>query len=106
DFERGGEAGRYGACHDLGNPVRTGPLDASLADSVYGFDELFAGNTARAHDNAGARVGNHLGGKARVLDGAIHGNIGVSRGVAHEAQVLPVDEVGGVDIDLAGDITA
>src|SRR5690606_33461402 len=106
DLEGGGETGGDGARHDLGDPVGAGALDALLPYHVDGFDEFLPGYAAGAHDDAGAGVGYLLGLQGRVLDGPLHGDVGVGGGIAHEAQVLAVDELGGVQVDLAGDVAA
>jgi len=106
DLERGGQAGRDSAGHDLGDAVGARALDALFPHHVDGFNKLFTGNTAGAHDNAGAGVGYLLGLEGRILDGALHGNVGVGGGVTHETQMLAINEVGGIEVDLPGNIAA
>src|SRR5690606_34020708 len=106
DLEGGGKTGGDGAGHDLGDPVGAGALDALLPHHVDGFDKLLPGHAAGAHDDAGAGIGHHVVAEAGVLDGLVHGDIGVGGRVAHETQVLAVDEVRRVEVDLAGDIAA
>jgi len=106
DLEGRGEAGGDGAAHGAGDPVGAHAPQPLLAHHVGGLHLVGARGATGAGDEAGTLAGDLLRGKAGILDGLRHGDIGVGRGIAHEATQLAVDQGVEVDIDDAGDLAA
>jgi hypothetical protein len=96
DAEGRGQAGRDGAAHGARDHHGAHALDALVAQRVGGPDLVQAGGAARAGDQAGARVGDFVRLQPGLLDGLLHGQVGVGGGVAHEAQGAAVD--GGFEV--------
>ncbi len=106
DAERGGQAGRDGAAHGARHAVWADALDALVAQDVNGFHLVDGRGTARAGDQADARIGDVIGAETRIFQSLLHGEIGVGRRITHETQNLAVDELFQVQIDRAGNLTA
>ena len=66
---------------------RLRPFSRMVSAVAHGF----RGGAARTDDQPGARVRDLVFAQAGVIDGLLHGDGGVGRGIAHEAQVLLVD---------------
>ena len=106
DLERRGQAGRYGAAHGAGHAVWADAFDAFLAQGVDGFHLVQGGSAAGAGDQAGAGVGNLFRSQAGVLDRLLHRQVGVSGGIAHEAEDLAIDQLFEVQVDRTGNVAA
>ena len=85
DLERGGEGRRAGRAHGLGHRERTDPLGALLAGDVGGLHDRLDRRTARAHDQAGALVGDVAFLKPCIRNGLLHGHVGPASAFTHEA---------------------
>ena len=106
DAEVRGQAGRHGGAHAARDLVRPDAADALAAQRVGGLDLVGRRAAARAHDEAGARVRHLRRRQAGLGDGVFQRDVGVGRGVAHEAQLLAVDARFQVDLGLAAHLAA
>lgn len=104
DLERGGQAGRHGAAHGPGDAVWADALHAFFAQDVECFHLVQGGGAPRTCDQAGARIGDLLFGQAGILDGILHGQVGVRGGMADEAVHLAVDQFFQIEVDGAGNL--
>ena len=105
NLEGRGQRRRRGGAHRLGHGKRANASRALLAGNVGGRDNGSGRWPARAHDDAGARVGNVGLANAGIGDGLFHRHVVPARAFAHEAIDALVDMGGGVDVRLAADLT-
>ena len=91
DAERRGQAGGNRVAHGARHAERADAGDALLAQDVHGLHLVERRGAAGAGDQAGARVGNLRVVQPGILDRLLQGQVGIGRGVAHEALDLAVD---------------
>ena len=72
DLEPCGQGRRGGGRHAFWHGKRTDALRAGLAGDVSGLNQRLGGRAARAHDNAGALIGDFSLCQARVGNSLIH----------------------------------
>src|SRR5690606_18340300 len=106
DLERRRQTGGHGRPHRLRDAVWADTLDTLATQDVGGVDQVGRGGAAGTGDDATARIRDIALFQAGVGDGFLHGEVGVGGGIAHEAQLLAVDQGGEIDIDGAGDLAA
>ena len=98
DAECGGQRGRHGGAHRARHHERPHFAHALVAQQVGRLDLPLRRTAAGARHHAGARMAHLVAAEAGVGDGRAHREIGIGRGVAHEAAQLAVD--GGVQPHL------
>jgi len=91
DLEPGGERRGGRRRHCLRHRERTDPLRALAPRDVGGLDHGAGGRAARAHDDAGALVGNLVFLEAGVAQGLLHGDVVPGRAQPEEPHGAAVD---------------
>ena len=102
----GAQAGRNGAAHGARHQERADPAYAFLTERVGAQHDIGAGGAAGAGDNAGSQIRNLLLVEPGVIDGLPQCDIGIGRGVTHEAPGLARNRFVQVDIYGAADLAA
>ena len=106
DLERRCEAGRNRAAHGLGNRVRTDLANTTAAQHICGTHDFSAGRAARGCNQAGADIRYIAVFQAGIIDGLLHRDVRIRRGIAHEPLDLAINVFRQVDIASAGYLAA
>ena len=97
DLEPGRQRGRRGRGHRFGYRERADALRPLLAGDGGGFDDGPSRGTARAHDDAGAVVGDLPLLEAGIADRLIHGDVVPGGAAAVETHGAAIDDALGID---------
>ncbi len=92
DLERGRQRRGDRRTHRTRHHVRADLAHATVAQQIGGFHLPLAGPATGAGNQAGAQVADLLGIQSGIGDRIAHGQVGVGRGIAHEAFELAVDQ--------------
>ena len=107
DLEGRRQTGRIGRGHAARDHERPHPLGRAFFDhDLVGIEEVRGRRPARAHDQAGARIGDIAFFQPGICDRLLHGDEVIGRTRTHEAQVALVDMVFQHDLGHAVDLAA
>lgn len=105
DLEPGGQRCRRGRRHRLRYREGADALGAAVLQCGFGrLDDGAGGGAARAHDDAGALIGDVAFAEARIGDRLVHGDVVPGGTLAQEAHRAAVDHGGGVERRRAPDL--
>src|SRR5690554_1391130 len=106
DLERGSQTGGNRTAHGAGDAVRANALDTTLTQCIDGLHLVLGGGSAGTGNQAGTWAGDLLFGQAAVCNGLLHGQVGKSSSIPHEAQDLAVNQLFQVNVYRAGNLAA